>query len=141
MIEIWNTLFTAGQGISTEWAPVILRVGLGLALLTHGYPKLFKNFGQFSGYVASLKFPAPKLFALAAGLFEFVGALLLILGLLVHPVALLLAGYFIIVILSAHRGQKFQQGWELAFLYLVGLLALWAMKESGFWALLNIFFE
>lgn len=138
MSEVWTTLFASGQGLLGEWAPFILRVGLGFGLLTHGYPKLFKDFGQFSGYVASLKWPAPKLFAFLAAILEFVGALLLIVGLFVHPVALLLAGYFILVMLSAHRGQKFQKGWELAFLYFVGMLALWAIDEAGVWALSSV---
>ncbi|MBI2552735.1 DoxX family protein [Candidatus Uhrbacteria bacterium] len=140
MTEVLNTLFVSGQGNFSEWAPFILRVGLGLGLISHGYPKLFKNFAQFSGYVASLKWPAPRIFALLAGLLEFAGSLLLIVGLFVHPVALLLAGYFILVMLSAHRGQKFQQGWELAFLYFVGMLALWAINEDGAWALASIMF-
>lgn len=134
-MEFFKTLFTGGVGNTEVWAPFVLRVGLGLALLSHGYPKLFKNFGQFSGYVGSLKWPAPKLFAVLAGLIEFGGGLLLIVGLFTKGVALIVALYFLLVILSAHRGQKFQQGWELAYLYLVGMLALWAINSSGAWAL------
>lgn len=133
-------LFTVGWSDTEMWAPLILRIGLGIALLTHGYPKLFKTFGQFSGYVASLKWPSPKLFALLAGVVEFFGALFLILGLFTKAAALVVAVYFLLVILTAHRGQKFQGGWELAFIYLVGMLTLWAIGDTGPWALQNIVF-
>lgn len=134
-MDFFQTLFTPGTGNTEVWAPVFLRLGLGLGLMTHGYPKLFKTFGQFSGYVASLKWPAPKIFAVLVGMMEFFGGLLLIVGLLVKPIALILVVYFVLVILIAHRGHKFQGGWELAYLYLVGMLALWAMNSAGAMAL------
>lgn len=134
-MEWFRTLFIGGVGDTEVWAPLILRLGLGVALLIHGYPKLFKTFGQFSGYVASLKWPAPKLVALLAGVIEFLGGLLILIGLLVKPASLIVAIYFILVILSAHRGQKFVSGWELPFWYLVGALTLWAMNDPGILAL------
>src|SRR3989338_118886 len=137
-MEFIRTLFVVGVGDTELWAPFIVRVGLGLAMLTHGYPKLFKNFGQFSGYVASLKWPAPKLFAALAAIAEFGGGLALVVGFMVKPVALLLAIYMALVILSAHKGQKFS-AWELAFLYFIAFLALWAMNHPGIFALDNIF--
>lgn len=137
-MDLLRTLFVGGVGDAESWAPLILRVGLGLALISHGYPKLFKTFGQFSGYVASLKWPAPKLFALLAGLTEFAGGILLVLGLLTKPVALIVAVYFLLTILTAHKGQKFQGGWELAFMYLLGALALWALNTSGPWSLASL---
>jgi len=130
-MDFIRALLVSGQGDTEMWAPLILRLGLGLALISHGYPKLFKTFGQFSGYVASLKWPAAKLFALLAGLVEFGGGLLLVVGLLTKAAALVVAVYFLLVILTAHRGQKFQQGWELAFMYLVGALALWLLNDPG----------
>ncbi len=140
MTEFIRTLFISGAGDTVLWASFILRLGLGLGLITHGYPKLFKTFGQFSGYVASLKWPAPKLFAALAGLIEFAGPLLLIVGLFTKGTSLVIALYFVLVILSAHRGQKFQGGSELAYLYLIGAFALWAMNDSGVWALDSFLF-
>lgn len=138
MTDMLKTLFTSGAGNTEMWAPLLLRLGLGIALITHGYPKLFKTFGQFSGYVASLKWPAPKLFAVLAGLVEFGGSLLLILGLFTKGAALVIAVYFFLVILSAHRNQKFQGGWELAYMYLLGALTLWAMNDGGLFAFENM---
>ncbi len=129
-MDFIQTLFTPGVGNTEVWAPLVLRVGLGLGLLAHAVPK-FKTFEQFKGYVASLKLPAPKLFAVLAVCMEFFSGLFLIAGLFVKPAAILVAVYFAIVIFTAHRGHKFYNGWELAYLYLVGSLALWAMNSSG----------
>ncbi|MDO8505379.1 MAG: DoxX family protein [bacterium] len=133
-MDFFQTLFTPGMGNTEVWAPFVLRLGFGLGLLAHAVPK-FKTFEQFSGYVASLKVPAPKLSAVFAVSIEFFGGLFFIAGLLVKPVAILVAVYFAIVIFTAHRGQKFDKGWELAYLYLVGALALWAINSSGAMAL------
>lgn len=140
MTDFIRTLFIPGAGDTALWAPFVLRLGLGLGLLTHGYPKLFKTFGQFSGYVATLKLPAPKLFAALAGLVEFVGPLLLVVGLFTKAASLSIAVYFLLVILIAHKGHKFQAGWELPYLYLSGALGLWAMNDSGVWALDSFLF-
>lgn len=140
-MEWLRTLFIGGVGETEVWAPLILRLSLGIALLMHGYPKLFKTFGQFTGYVATLKWPAPKLVALLAGSVEFIGGLLLVAGLLVKPAALIVAIYFILVILSAHRGQKFINGWELPFWFLVGALTLWAMNDPGILALDSVIYN
>lgn len=140
MTEFIRTLFVSGAGDTVLWAPFILRLALGFGLITHGYPKLFKTFGQFSDYVASLKWPAPKLFAVLAGVIEFVGPLLVIVGLFTKGTALIITVYFVLVILSAHKGQKFQGGWELSYLYLAGAFALWAMNDAGVWALDSFLF-
>lgn len=129
-MDFLQAIFNTGVGDTEAWAPFILRVGLGLGLLAHALPK-WKTFEQFKGYVATLKWPAPVLFAHLARLTETVGSIFLVLGILVKPVAAVLVAYFALVIFTAHRGQKFQSGWELAYLYLVGLLGLWAMNSAG----------
>lgn len=129
-MDFLQTLFTPGIGNTEVWAPFILRVGLGLGLLQHALPK-WKTFDQFKGYVVSLKFPAPTLFAHLARLTETLGSVLLVLGIGVKAVSLGLVLYFLIVIFTAHRGQKFYGGWELPYLYLLGALSLWAMNSSG----------
>ena len=133
-MDFLQTLFTSGMGNTEVWAPFVLRVGFGLGLLQHALPK-WKTFDQFKGYVGSLKWPAPTLFAHLARLTETLGSVLLVLGLFVKPVSLGLVCYFLLVIFTAHRGQKFYGGWELAYLYLIGSLALWAMNSSGAMAL------
>ena len=133
-MELLRTLFMSGAGDTETWAPFVLRVAFGFGLLAHALPK-WKTFEQFQGYVAALKWPAPVLFAQLARLAETVGSILLIVGLLVKPTSAVLAAYFLLVILTAHRGQKFKDGWELSFLYFAGALALWTMNGAGVLAL------
>lgn len=95
---------------------LILRVGFGLALaFAHGLSKIPPSEG-FVGATAALGFPLPTLFAWAAGLSEFVGGLLLAVGLLTRP-----AGVFIAITLGVagfvqHAGDPFGDR-ELALAY------------------------
>jgi putative oxidoreductase len=93
--------------VSTDVGLVILRVFSGLALaLAHGWGKVPPSDG-FVSMVGGMGFPAPLLFAWLAALAEFGGGLLLALGLLTRPAALLVAGHFLIVAFVAHAGDPF----------------------------------
>ncbi|UKV14373.1 DoxX family protein [Thalassospiraceae bacterium SW-3-3] len=73
-------------------SPVIVRVTTGLLLVPHGAQKLFGAFGGYglegtAGWLESIGFAPGFLFALLIGLLEFVGGLMLTVGLLTRPVA------------------------------------------------------
>ena len=90
----------------SDFGLVVLRVFAGLALaLLHGWGKVPPS-GGFVGMVGGMGLPAPELFAWAAAFAEFGGGLLLALGLLTRPAALLLVVHFIIVVLLAHAGDS-----------------------------------
>jgi putative oxidoreductase len=75
----------AGLG---PYAPTILRVIAGVVFLVYGTNKLADPAG-FAGFVGSLGFPVPDVFAwLVIGL-EIIGGAALVVGVLVRPVALL----------------------------------------------------
>lgn len=57
--------------------------------------------------VGGLGFPAPQLFAWLAAMAEVGGGLLLVLGLLTRPAALLVFVHFLFVIFIAHAGDSF----------------------------------
>jgi putative oxidoreductase len=103
---------------------LLLRVlaGLGLAL-GHGRGKLPPTDG-FVGRVADLGFPVPELFAWGAGLAEFAGGLLVVLGLLTRPAALAASVVMATAFFGAHAGSAFTGGAEAAFLYGAVMLAL-----------------
>ena len=84
---------------------LVVRVvaGLGLALL-HGIGKVPPAEG-FVGMVGGMGLPAPGVFAWLAALAEFGGGLLLAAVLLTRPVALVLVGHFMFVVLMAHAGD------------------------------------
>ena len=92
----------------------ILRIMTGLLIMQHGTQKLF-SFPDASK-------PAVDLFSLMglAGVIEFAGAILFVIGLFTRPVAFLLSGFTAVAYWMAHAPQGFfpilNQG-ELAALY------------------------
>lgn len=99
----------AGRSIGTPSADAglaVLRVVAFLLLaFLHGLGKMPPQEG-FVGMVGGLGFPAPMLFAWLAGIAEVFGALLLVIGLLSRPAALLLVIHFMFVVFVAHAGDS-----------------------------------
>lgn len=67
---------------------LLLRVGLGIIFISHGYPKLFTNTRGFMEFFARNGFPPS--FVYVAGVLEFFGGILLIAGLFTRIAGLLL---------------------------------------------------
>lgn len=108
------------DGTSTDAGLLILRLG-GLAMaLAHGTGKIPPGEG-FVQAVTGLGFPLPSLFSWAAGLAEFLGGLLLALGLLTRPAAASVLVTMMIAFFLQHAADPFRVR-ELAFLY--GIFAL-----------------
>lgn len=113
-------------------APLLLRVGVGLALMPHGAQKLFGWFGGYGlegtgQWMASIGLQPGLLMAALAGAAEFFGGLALLLGLLTRPAAALTAFTMLIAVFSVHIGNGFfmaNNGYEYAFVLLVAALSL-----------------
>lgn len=116
---------------------LILRSGLAIVLLVHGWLKVnpngpVKGPARFGAGLNQMGFPFPGLLAWIVVLLETLGAGLLVLGLGTRVVALLLAIQFIVIILYVKRrvmktsfmGQQTSAGWELDFTILVGASAI-----------------
>lgn len=84
-------------------ALLLLRLGLGVIFIYHGYPKIFTHAHQTMQEFPRMGFPS--YFAIVAGVVEFFGGWLLILGLFTRIAALLLAGEMAIAILRVHLPQ------------------------------------
>ncbi len=112
---------------------VVLRVFTGLALLTHGWGKLFGGLGGFIETVANMGFPAPALLGFLAAVAESIGAILLAVGLLTRPAAFLIAATMAGAALKVHAGQGFS-GQEMAWLYFFPAL-FFLLKGAGKWSL------
>ena len=96
----------------------LLRIGAGLLFMQHGAQKLFGLLGGFMGTPGAT---APLMSQLGlAGVLEFFGGLLIVLGLFTRPVAFLLAGEMLVAFLQAHLPQggfPIQNGGELPLLF------------------------
>ncbi|MDE2571102.1 MAG: DoxX family protein [bacterium] len=123
-------------------ALVIARLILGLGLASHGAQKLFGWFGGHglkgtSAFFEDLGFRPGGLFALAAGLGEFVGGVLTALGFLspIGPAMMILV--MLVAIFTVHWKNGFfasANGYELSSMYVAGALAL-ALTGPGRYSL------
>lgn len=127
-------------------ALLIVRIILGLGLAAHGAQKLFGWFGGHGiagtgGFFEQLGFRPGRLFALAAGLGEFVGGLLVFLGLggALGPAIVIMV--MLVAIASVHLGKGFftsEGGPELPLLNIASALAI-AFAGNGAYALDQLF--
>jgi putative oxidoreductase len=102
----------------------LLRIGAGLLFLQHGLQKLFGMFGGMGPQGGTVQLDS--MFGLA-GILEFAGGILLILGFLTRPVALILTVEMVSAFFIAHAprgGMPIQNGGELPLLYALVWLAL-----------------
>lgn len=81
---------------------LILRVALGIVFISHGYPKLTQG-AAMQPFFVQLGLPASLVYV--AGVLEFFGGGLLILGLFTQAAAFLLAVQMAVAIWKAHSGQ------------------------------------
>ena len=113
-----------------NFSHVLLRVGLGLFMLTHGYPKLEK---LLSG---SHQFPDPlgigSLPSLILAVFaEVLCSALVALGLLTRYAVIPLIITMIVAAFVAHAGDPFGKR-EMALLYLLGYVVIFARGSGKF---------
>lgn len=81
------------------WSLTLLRVVMGIILINHGYVKLFGESTQLLAFFESTVLPAPGAMLILAGIIEFFGGILLILGLMTRLVAVIVALEFIVILL------------------------------------------
>jgi putative oxidoreductase len=119
----------------SQWAPIPIRIVLGLGLAYHGFPKLFSALGQasFISMLQSMGVPAPGLMVWVIGILEFGGGLLLFLGAFTEIVAAVIVVEIIINLGVALirggfpqplPGQQPLPGVEVSLVYMAGLLAI-----------------
>ena len=103
------------------WLRVLM--GFGIAFL-HGYGKVFGGrMEQFTEGVAEMGFPVPTFFAWAAALTEFLGGILIALGLGTRPAALLLFINMSVAAFIRHAADPFDVK-ELTFAYWVTAMTI-----------------
>lgn len=127
MRNVINTLVRSNPSIAT----LALRIPAGIIFMAHGAQKLFGWFGGYGldgtgQWMASIGLTPGYFMALMAGSAEFFGGLLLLIGLLVRPTALVLAVTMLVAIFAVHIGNGLfmaNNGYEFG-------LALFAIAAS-----------
>lgn len=115
-----------------SFAPLALRLPIGVILIAHGAQKLFGWFGGYGlegtgQWMASIGLTPGYLMALMAGSSEFFGGLFLLLGLLTRPTAAVLSFTMLIAIFSVHIDNGLflaNNGYEFGLALLAATLSL-----------------
>ena len=89
-------------------APFILRIVLGLILIYHGYPKLFKAFQGTVSYFESVGIKPAKFWVIVVGLVEFLGGIFILIGFLTQLAAILVSLEFLFIVF----GLKIKKGFK-----------------------------
>lgn len=117
-----NSLIARVLATRAGWAPLALRVPVGIIFAAHGAQKLFGWFGGHgltgtAQWMESIGLAPGVLMVLLAGGAEFFGGLALILGLLVRPAAAALSVAMLVAIFTVHIGHGLfmsNNGYEFA---------------------------
>ncbi len=104
---------------------LLLRLAVGIGCGFHGYSKLFEDgIPNMTEMITGWGWPVPVFWAWAAGLSEFIGGILIVLGLYTRWAAGAVAVVMAVALWQVHPGLPWdpEVGGELAFLYLAAAL-------------------
>lgn len=107
-----------------NFAELVLRAGAGLALVTHGYPKIQEPLARVE-MVESLGFYPGFIWSPALAITEFFGGILIAIGLLTRPAAF--AAMFGLAVASYYHWIPMEQGYAGA-------------EKALLWAVIMFFF-
>ncbi len=122
---------------AADVAPLVLRVVLGAIFALHGYQKLMMGVPGITGFLGSLGFPMPGVFAVILIAAELLGGIMLILGLLTHWSAKVLAFVALVAFLTVHVKNGFfisGGGYEFILLIFAASVSL-IITGAGKWSL------
>lgn len=109
-----------------EFAPLVLRIAVGLAFAMHGWQKLHDmGLEGVTGFLTMLGFPIPMVFAVLLIAGELVGGIMLILGLWTHWAAKVTAFIALVALLTVHATKGFfLPGYEYILVLFAGAVSL-----------------
>ncbi len=88
---------------------LLVRLVLGAVFVAHGYPKLFQPTEQMFQFFGNIGFPPWTVYL--AGAVEFLGGLLLVLGLYTRVAAFFLSGQMAVAFLRVHYPGTLAKGY------------------------------
>ncbi|MBI2024087.1 DoxX family protein [Candidatus Giovannonibacteria bacterium] len=127
MLSIFPDLFFLEQ-----LSELVLRLVLGVIFIAHGYPKLFKDFAGTAQFFESYGIKPATFWVIVVGVVEFVGGILLIIGLFTQIAAILLAINMVVAIIKVKFRQGFVNGYEFDLALLAMTIALVFLKPGFF---------
>src|SRR3989344_1940421 len=98
-----------------QLAPLVLRLALGAAFITRGWPKLFRHFQGTAEFFETMDLRPARAWVLVLGVAELFGGILLVLGFLTQLAALILA----VDILGRWAGGNIWKNWRSPFSALI----------------------
>lgn len=126
--------------VLTGVALLVLRIGLGVEMVVHGWPKIKKP-SATAGFFGQTGIKPALFWAWIVALVEFAGGIAIVLGLLTRPAAFFIVVEFLVIILYLKVGkmkQKFSTpegaGWEWDWLIMMMAAAL-LLAGSGAYGL------
>jgi putative oxidoreductase len=120
-----------------EFAPLVVRVIVGVIMAAHGLQKLLAGSGSFGGFLAQFGVPVPTLMGYVVTLVELGGGILLIIGLFSRLAALLLTIDLVVAILLVKVNVGFLSpqgggaGAELDLALIAGFLVILLAGAGG----------
>jgi putative oxidoreductase len=104
--------------VLAPYGPAVLRVALAIVFIAHGGQKLFGIWGghgleMTAGFFAQMNLHPAMPLALAVGVVEFAGGLLLLFGAFTFLTSLLLTLDMVIAIIKVHLAAGFFLNWDL----------------------------
>jgi putative oxidoreductase len=135
-----NKVFSIAGKNYGQWAPLFLRLGIGLGFIVHGWAKLSRGPAGFGKLLAQIGVPFPHVTAWITSLLELFGGIAILTGLFVSIAAIPLIVTMLVAMFSIHIHYGFSSvktigltpegplfgppGYEINLLYIVGLLSL-----------------
>lgn len=106
-----------------KYAPLLLRVVLGIVFIGHGWGKLTGISGT-AGFFGGVNIPLPLFFAWVVAAVEFVGGILVLIGFMTRISSALIAFVMAVAIVQVKLGDGFLGGWEFELSLMAMALAL-----------------
>ncbi len=122
---------SVSKPITIDGAILLLRLWLGAMMIYHGFPKVFTNNAGFIEYLTKFGFPAPSVMAALAAGAEFFGGILIVVGFLTRPAAMLVLITMLVASFVAHGADPFSKQ-ELPLTYSILALALFLSGAGAF---------
>jgi len=134
-----------------QWAPVALRLAIGIGFIVHGWAKLSRGPDKFANVLTWMDVPFPHVMAWLVTLIELFGGFAMVIGAFVTLISIPLIAIHVVAIYGVHwkygfssvhtigltaQGPQFgPPGYEINLLYIAGIIAIVLGGGAGAWSI------